>query len=208
MHLLLTDRLNCPRCGSGFGLILRADRLTERRVLEGALGCPNCRDRFPITDGFADLRPPPRTSLPDGEPVNSTDTAELERITALLGVVEGPGSIALVGSVARYAGPLADRTPGVEVIAVAEQVRGDAERAGVSRMVSGLDLPFRPESLRALALSKGKAGLLERPEALIRLVLEGGRLVVEGPDARTGERLANVGARVLAQDERWLVAMR
>lgn len=208
MHLLLTDHLNCPRCGSGFGLILRADRLTERRVLEGALGCPNCRDQFPITNGFADLRPPPRTHLPDFEPVGSTDAVELEQIAALLGVAEGPGNIALVGSVARYASPLADRTPGVEVIAVAEQARGDAEREGVSRMVSGRDLPFRPKSLRALALSTGKAEILERPEALIRLVLQGGRLVVEGPDARTGERLANVGARVLAQDERWLVATR
>ena len=30
MQLLLTDRLSCPRCGPGFGLILLADRLADR----------------------------------------------------------------------------------------------------------------------------------------------------------------------------------
>ena len=63
MHLLLTDRLTCPRCGPEFGLVLLADRLEDRRVLEGALGCPNCRDRYPVRDGFGDLRPPPRTDI-------------------------------------------------------------------------------------------------------------------------------------------------
>ena len=207
VHLLLTDRLNCPRCGSGFGLILLADRLTDRRVLEGALGCPNCRDRFPITNGFADLRTPPRTDLPEVIPVGPADAGEVERIATLLGVVEGPGNIALTGSLTRYAGLLADRMPGVEVIAIAEQVRGDAERAGVSRMVSGVELPFHPGSLRALALAEGKVEHLERPETLVRSVMEGGRIVIERPDSDAGERLANIGAQVLVRDERWLVAM-
>jgi uncharacterized protein YbaR (Trm112 family) len=66
VQLLLTDRLSCPRCGPAFGLILLADRLTERRVHQGALGCPNCRDSFPIVDGFADLRSPPRGELEPG----------------------------------------------------------------------------------------------------------------------------------------------
>lgn len=66
MHLLLTDRLTCPRCGPTFGLILLADRMDERRVVAGSLGCPNCRDRFRVADGFADLRAPPRGELGDG----------------------------------------------------------------------------------------------------------------------------------------------
>ena len=56
MHLLLTDRLTCPRCGPSFGLILLADRMNDRRVVDGVLGCPNCRDGFPVRDGFGDLR--------------------------------------------------------------------------------------------------------------------------------------------------------
>ncbi len=64
MHILLTDTLCCPRCGPEFGLILLAHRVEERRILEGELGCPNCRASYPVRRGFGDLRAPPRESLP------------------------------------------------------------------------------------------------------------------------------------------------
>ena len=43
MHILLTDTLTCPRCGPDFGLILLAERIEGRRVMDGHLGCANCR---------------------------------------------------------------------------------------------------------------------------------------------------------------------
>jgi uncharacterized protein YbaR (Trm112 family) len=208
VHLLLTDRLVCPRCGEGFGLILRADRLVDRRVLEGGLGCPNCRDRFPIADGFADLRSPPRAPLPPVSPAPAVDPAETERLAALLGVAEGPGNIALVGPLSAHAGGLADRIPGVEVIAIGSEARAQEEREGVSRLAADALLPFHPWSLRALALSAGSAALLEHPKELAALVPRGGRVVVEAPAADAAERLAAAGARVLAHDARWACAVR
>lgn len=56
MHILLTDILACPRCGPEFGLVLLADRVEDRRVLEGRLGCPNCREQYPIAGGGVDAR--------------------------------------------------------------------------------------------------------------------------------------------------------
>src|SRR5690606_8442394 len=53
MHIVLTDLLTCPRCGPAHGLILVADGLAERRVLDGALGCANCREKYEIRDGAA-----------------------------------------------------------------------------------------------------------------------------------------------------------
>ena len=208
MHLLLTDRLACPRCGPGFGLILRADELLDRRVLQGGLGCPNCRDRFPIAAGFADLRPPPREELPPPPAPRSVEAAETDRLAAMLGVLEGPGNVGLVGALSAHAGALADRIMGVEVVAIDADARAEPERAGVSRMVAGVELPFHMWSLRALALSEGSAELLERPKELAQLVPRGGRIVVEAPSAEAEARLAAAGARVLARDERWIVAMR
>jgi uncharacterized protein YbaR (Trm112 family) len=207
LHLLLTDRLACPRCGPGFGLILRADRLVDRRVLEGGLGCPNCRDRYPIADGFADLRPPPRAELPPAAP-RSVDPARTDELAALLGVTEGPGNVGLVGALSAHAAGLADRVPGVEVIAIDAGARAEAEREGVSRMVAGAELPFHPWSLRALALARESQALLERPKELAQLVPRGGRIVLEAPGAGAPERLADAGARVLAHDARWLVSVR
>ena len=88
------------------------------------------------------------------------------------------------------------------------RIVNDAHRAGVSRMITGVELPFHPWSLRALALSAGSAELLDRPQLLAALVPRGGRVVVETPGADVAERLSAAGARVLARDARWIVAMR
>ena len=64
MNVVLTDHLVCPRCGPPFGLILLAHEVRDRRVQRGEFGCANCRDRFPVEDGFGDLRPPPRGAGP------------------------------------------------------------------------------------------------------------------------------------------------
>ncbi len=69
----LVDHLVCPRCGPPFGLVLLAHDVRDRRVRRGEFGCPNCRDRFPVEDGFGDLRPPPRRELP-GQPVESAES--------------------------------------------------------------------------------------------------------------------------------------
>ena len=68
MNVALVDHLVCPRCGPPNGLLLLAHDVRERRVHEGEFGCPNCRDRFPVTGGFGDLRPPPRVESPAGAP--------------------------------------------------------------------------------------------------------------------------------------------
>ena len=82
MHILVTDRLACSRCGPAFGLVLLADRLENRRVLSGHLGCANCRERYPIIEGFGDLRPlSVRSNEPHSpdEPLASDDPEEALR---------------------------------------------------------------------------------------------------------------------------------
>ena len=204
MHLLLTDRLTCPRCGPGFGLILLADRLVERRVLGGALGCPNCRDRFPIEDGFADLRPPPRGPLGDPAVPRQPMRAATERLAALLGVTEGPGNIGLVGALAAHANALSDLVPGIEVVAIDPSARASAERDGVSRLVAGPELPFHPWTFRALA-SSGDAIAVD---AILGSVARGGRVVLEHPLGDAADRLERAGARVMVQGPEWIVALK
>ena len=159
MHLLLTDRLTCPRCGPTFGLILLASRLDDRVVLEGRLGCPNCRDSFPIADGLADLRAPPRGTPPMGlaGAPGAEDETESERVTALLGVAGGPGTVALVGEPARYAEAVAALSQNLHVVGVDPDLRHWPERARVSRIMAAPGLPFFASSLRAVAID-GRMG--------------------------------------------------
>lgn len=221
MHLLLTDRLTCPRCGPTFGLVLRADRLEHRLVLEGVLGCPNCRDAFPVRGGLADLRAPPRGPLgaglagaPDeGDRTCAPDARTGEaagegasRLLPLLGVVGGPGTVALVGGPARGAASLAAALPDVLVVAIDPDMRLWPEAPGVSRLVSAPGLAFRDAQLRGVAVD-GRLGEPWLAEAA-RAVAPRGRVVVTHAGAATGEHLAALGLTVLVAERGTVVATR
>lgn len=209
MHLLLTDRLCCPRCGPAFGLILLAQRVEERRVLEGTLGCANCRDGFPVRDGFGDLRSPPRGALPTGRagpPGEAADPAGLERLWALLGVAEGPGTLLLAGAVARSAPALAERIAGVEVVALDADLAGWPEAPRVSRMVSRPGIPFYDRTLRGVAVDGGLGA--RWMEEAARVVAPLCRVVVVDAPEDAAAILAASGLSVLASEGGTVVAAR
>jgi len=210
VHLLLTDRLTCPRCGPTFGLILRADRLVDRVVWEGVLGCPNCRDAFPVVEGFGDLRAPPRGELPAGlvgpvfeERAPAGEAAE--RLAALLGLVGGPGTVCLVGGPARHAPDLAARVPEVSIVGVDSDLRGWPETPGVSRIVSRPGIPLFSGTVRAVAVD-GRLGGDWIREAVRITAPRGARVVVDGADEGARAALAGTRVRVLAQDAETVVA--
>ncbi len=206
MDLLLTDRLTCARCGPEFGLIMLADRLEDRRILDGALGCPNCRDRYPISDGFGDVRPPPRAPFPDEEPLAAPDSPTIMEVAGLLGITGGAGHVALLGALAGHAEGLAGMIQPVEVVGVSSALRGHAETDGVSRLSAGRRLPFRDQSLRGVALS-GEERLLDPTEAA-RVVSRSGRVVVWGGVEGWDVALEGAELTVLVSDATGVVAAR
>ncbi len=196
-------------------MILIADCLEDRRVIEGSLGCPNCRDRFPVEGGFGDLRPPPRAQerhAPDIEPLASPPAME---VAALLGLTEGAGSVALIGDLAGHATELAGLVPGVEFIGIAPGLRGWKEGEGVSRMTAGTSLPFSSGSLRGVGLyatdepsEAGEPAVAGGPSMaaeLARVVAPTGRIAVWGRVKRWEEALSSEGLDVLAHEESALV---
>jgi uncharacterized protein YbaR (Trm112 family) len=202
MHILLTDILRCPRCGPEFGLVLLADRVEDRRVAAGRLGCANCREMYPVIGGELDLRVPGAVVLPEGGAAGPDDAV---RLAALLGLSEAWGSTLLAGAGADLADALAALVPGVEVVHAVGRPGGGEGEAGLSRVVAGAPLPFAPGSLRGVALGPAAAGLVEDG---VRLLAPGGRLAVEGAPAGAAEVLAAAGLRVLLDQEGWLVAER
>ncbi|MFP3948654.1 MAG: Trm112 family protein [Longimicrobiales bacterium] len=209
MHILLTDLLSCPRCGPEFGLILRGDRIEARRVHAGLLGCPNCREGYPIEEGFTDLRSPPRPPLPPvvEPPTPEEDEEEILRVAALLGVKEGPGHLVLVGPAARAAPGLARMLDRIEVVTVAPDLRVWDEESGVSRMVAGPGLPFFSRRIRGVLLD-GAAGAPYLDEA-VRVVGPGSRVAVLRPEGDARDRVTSAGLNlVLEQEPEAIVAER
>ncbi len=210
MHLLLTDRLSCPRCGPDFGLILRADRLENRVVYEGVLGCPNCRDSFPIVDGFGDLRAPPRGALASGlagSPQEDEDVeGDAERLAALLGVVRGPGTLALIGEPARCAAQIAAAVEDVHMLALDSDMTSWPEMPRVSRLASGPGIPVFSRSLRGIAID-GRLGTEWLREAA-RVVAPMSRVVVTHAPGSAQSVLEGEGLSVLVAEAETVVAAR
>ncbi|MDP2955591.1 MAG: hypothetical protein Q8N53_04155 [Longimicrobiales bacterium] len=208
MHLLLTDRLSCPRCGPEFGLILLADLMADRRVVEGTLGCPNCRDGFPVRGGFGDLRAPPRGELAPGragEP-GPVDPLATDRLAALLGVAQGPGTLLLMGAAARQAAGLAARVQGVEVMALDADMAGWPEAPQVSRLAARPGIPVFSRTLRGVVVdgALGASWLAEAARVVARL----SRVVVTDAPGDASAVLAGAGLQVLADEAGTVVAAR
>ena len=211
MHVLLTDRLTCPRCGPSFGLILLADRLEDRRVREGTFGCPNCRDQLPVQGAFGDLRAPPRGAPEDGfagapDPLPG-DAEAADRMLALMGVAQGPGTIVLVGEPARYARTLAERIEGIHVVASDADLADWPDAPGVSRMMGGASIPLYSRSMRGVAVD-GRLGREAVREAARVVVPKGRVVVVHTEEERAGETLRGAGLEVLASEGGTVVAAR
>jgi uncharacterized protein YbaR (Trm112 family) len=213
MYILLTDALTCPRCGPEFGLLVLADRMEERRVIEGRLGCANCRSAYPIRNAAADLRvggaesgesaaPRPSDAVDQGE----DDEAEAPvRLAALMGLAGASGLAMLAGPAARHAAAVSALVPELEVVAVTEAPDGAERAPGVSRLAAGGGaLPFRGGALRAAALTGGADD--GRLREALRVLAPGARLVVDPAPQGTGDRVRALGVEVLLEQEEVVVA--
>lgn len=211
MHILLTDILTCPQCGPDYGLILLADRIEERRVIKGQVGCANCRRTYPIEDGVVDFRGETGRPQEFDEPVPrpAGDVGRLERevdrLAALLGVVRGPAFLLLAGPATANARALADMLDEVEVITVSAE-RGAGSPGVNPLLVDGERLPLARSKVAGVALTGAAADLLLEEAA--RTIEPGGRLVLDPVPSGAPRRLEPLGMRVAAQESTTAVAVR
>jgi uncharacterized protein YbaR (Trm112 family) len=212
MLIVLTDILTCPRCGPEFGLVVLADRLENRRVVEGALGCSNCREIYPVVEGLPDLRYPPRP-LPEFDPSTDPPTdppgdphEAAFRLAALLGVTGGPGVLVVAGERAHLAATLTSIVPEIGAVAVGTHVVHVPDAEGTSRVLCDERIPLRGRSVRGVALTGTAAAALLAEGA--RILDPGGRLVLDPAPPDAVPRLAAAGFEVLLDQDGIVVASR
>lgn len=185
--------------------------MEDRRVVQGTFGCPNCRDQLEVRDGFADLRAPPRGPLPAGHAgrpdAPADDPAHAERLIALVGVAQGPGTLVLAGEPARHAAAFAAAVEGIHVIAIDSDLTGWPDVTGVSRMAAAPGIPLFSRSMRGVAVDArlGPAALHDAA----RVVAPRARVVaVRADEAATGEIFREAGLEVMASEAGTVVAAR
>jgi len=227
MHLLVTDRLVCPHCGPQFGLILVAERLENRRILDGFFGCSNCQARYPVREGFGDLRPPSGGKEPgvlqDSTAEGGAAIRESRRsgsgqaepdpelppeptatsLAAFLGLTSGSGFLLLTGRSVRHAAGLSEMGDGFEVVAAHPSLANAPESEGVSRVRIGTSFPFRTGSLRGVVLEGPIESEFLREGR--RVLAPASRLVLLTPGKGGRAAVEEAGLSVIAGDENALV---
>jgi uncharacterized protein YbaR (Trm112 family) len=207
MHILATDLLTCPRCGPDFGLILMADVLIDRRVIEGSLGCLNCRDGYPISGGVADLR---HASSDPLEPVERTASGEAAtdrgfRLAALLGVNTPNATILVLDSGGELATRVAEVLETAHVIGVSPLApRKNPSGGGVSAVLAGIRIPVRSHSVRGVAIADLQVAPLLEEAA--RVLMPGARVVLDPAPGEAAARLRDLGFQLRLEQDGIVVA--
>ncbi len=207
MHILLTDILTCPRCGPEFGLIVLADRIEDRQVREGQLGCANCRLTYAIERGAGDLRVDGGDTLPLEGGSTSDDHDRTFRAAALLGQASANASLLVVEQDGRRAGEVAGIFPDAHVIGITlGRPPEEQPTAGyLSRVRGGRRLPFRDQSVRGAAVFGNPS--TELMEEIGRVLMKGARMVVDEATDATAATIQELGLELLLNQDRVVVAV-
>ncbi|HEU5040639.1 MAG TPA: hypothetical protein VFT84_07460 [Gemmatimonadales bacterium] len=174
MFIELTDHLRCPAEHEERYLVLLPDRIEERSVRDGRLGCPVCGRTFVLRDGALEIEGVA------GEPTAETAALTPDAVAALAGV-NGPGGyLVLVGAPGAAWREVAEVVPKVGLVAVnpGSETR---DEPGVS-VIRGPRLPLKSRSMRGVVLGQPYGGDPAWVAEAARVVLPGLRVVGEGPD--------------------------
>lgn len=176
MFIEVVDAFRCPRPHELTWLVASADRLEDRDILTGELGCPVCGARYPIVDGVADFRPAGASASGATAAGPSDVPNRAMRAAALLGLTEPGGLVVLAGAWGDAAHEVAALVEGIHVLAV-DPLGAVASGFGVSVARAPDMLPMRPESVRAIALDDAHAAALFL-ETSVAALKPAGRLLV------------------------------
>jgi hypothetical protein len=174
MFIELAELLRCPgeHEEQSFCVIVPEEML-DRDVRSGLIGCPVCRQEYPIVEGaalFGEVRAADdRLARP--EAAHPTP----EALQALLGVAGPGGYVVLVGSAATLAGPLGTLLHGIHVVVV--NPPESVSSPGASTLYCRQGIPLRRSMARGVVVGEDH---LQRHwiQEGARVLLNGLRLVV------------------------------
>ncbi|HET7632577.1 MAG TPA: hypothetical protein VFK16_09695 [Gemmatimonadaceae bacterium] len=176
MFIELAGALRCPRIHDQSWLVLSADRIENRNVLEGLLGCPVCHAQFPIVNGTADLRLRPDQASGDATTRGASGAVDPDgalRLAAMLNLDGAGGYVVLMGEWARHASALLQL---VDVHLMLINAPTDVVAApGCSSLLADDRLPLVTGGTRGAAIDHAASPVL-RADA-VRLLKVKGRLV-------------------------------
>jgi len=197
----LLDQLRCINPHEDTWLVASFKSVTNRFVMDGTLGCPNCSAEYPIRNGIADFTAGlevPRARREAERRTAIHDREELAtRAGAFLNVTEPGATVVLGGAWADAALELSVMTE-ARVLAINPKA-GAEESETVGLLLVGSEIPVAPGSLLGVALDASFPA--ETVASAVKAVRAGGRVVgpVEIPPPSELAVLARDGDYWVAQ---------
>jgi len=184
MFIEIAELLRCPREHDESFCVVSPDRVVDRRVMRGVIGCPTCRAEYPIENFIVDFAVARGSRDESGgdedesrivSPADATIGVDAHVIQALLNLSGPGGSVALIGTAVLRAVGLADTMAGIHYIGVnAPAVVGPTQ--DLTLVTTSGRIPVRSSSMRGVVLGAEYAGDDWIVEAT-RVLLRGMRLV-------------------------------
>lgn len=184
MFIEVADFLKCPRNHDFQPCVVVPDKMENRNVVSGMIGCPVCKSEFPIRSG--------RGIFGEAELVESPGPTDASTLQAVLGLTSPGGYLVLVGSVVNCWSDLAGAA---EVHVIGINAPADIYDAqGLSLLDTSAEIPLKSSSVRGVVLSSGQTSRAWLSEAT-RIVLPGQRVVAvtESVPENKLERIARGG---------------
>ncbi len=170
MHVDLVESLRCPNAHEDGWLVASADKVVQRRIMRGVIGCPQCGAEWSLTDGVLVFDAPTSLELVQIQP--PAEPAGALRLAALLDLRDSRGAVVMVGESARFCDGVATLS-GVLILAV--NAPADSAVAH-SRLYAAHRLPLGVGTVRGVVLDMAHSGPAWVASA-VRALERGGRLV-------------------------------
>lgn len=208
MHIEFLDLFRCPVAHEETWLVAAFHSMSDRLVVSGKLGCPECQAEYHIRNGVAEFgeslaangSDEPSTTAPSGHAleVAAQSHDDIVRLAAMLDL-SLPGKLVLLAGVqAKGSHQLASITSS-RVLAMNATGFQVTDAASVGSFTANADIPLASRSVDGIAIDDAAISSMSLAE-LSRVLKPGGRLVAPA----SFEQLA--GTRVLARDNSFVVA--
>src|ERR1700674_1472062 len=179
MFIELIDLLRCVKPHDETWLVASFNKVNNRFVEEGRLGCPSCSAEYWIRGGVADFSG--EVALPQCEDERKAATHRTEELATRAGAyldATEPGATIVLGGLWAYAAQELSEMAQVRVIAInAPGEVKESETVGLVRI--GSEIPLASGSVLGVAFDAWFPAKIV--ESAVRVVRPGGRIV--GPTA-------------------------
>jgi hypothetical protein len=196
----LIDLLRCVRPHDETWLVASFNKISNRFVEEGKLGCPSCSAEYWIRGGLADFSA--EVALPECEDERKAASHRREELATRAGAyldATEPGATIALGGLWAYAAQVLSEMAEVRVLAL-NAPNGVTESQTVGLVSVGSEIPLAAGSVLGVALDAWfPAAMIE---SAARVVRPGGRIVAPA----NFEPPSGVG--IVARDDRYWVAQK